>query len=164
MSPMSLGSSSPTGLTNAIRASTSPIKKAGSSVRSSRTVGAFILCSYEDVDRTKVRSGKVVTHDWIYHLQTGQLQSALEKNRQADQLRPYCLLAGDQRVIETAIIGTEERIFIKDLDGGNAIELTNAGGGFHYARTEPRFHTPRLPCHRRSSQLLQHGSLFDQCL
>ncbi len=106
----------------------------------------IILCSYEDVDRTKVRSGKVVTHDWIYNLQTGELQPVLEKNRQADQLRPYCLLAGDQRVIETAIIGTEERIFIKDLDGGNAIELTNAGGGFHYA-LELSHDSARLACH-----------------
>ena len=62
----------------------------------------IILCSYEDVDVTQVRSGKVVTHDWIYDLQSASLVRAMEKNRQADQLRPYALLPGEQRVIETA--------------------------------------------------------------
>ena len=33
----------------------------------------IILCSYEDVGVAQVRSGKVVTHDWIYDLQTGVL-------------------------------------------------------------------------------------------
>ena len=106
----------------------------------------IILCSYEDVGVTQVRSGKVVTHDWIYDLQTASLVPAMEKNRQADQLRPYALLPGEQRVIETAYIGNEERIFIKDLDGDHAIELTAAGGGFHYALSLSHDAT-RLACH-----------------
>ncbi|WP_010584934.1 TolB family protein [Schlesneria paludicola] len=106
----------------------------------------IVLCSYEDVDRTKVRSGKVVTHDWIYDLITGQLIPALEKHRPADQMRPYHLLPGDQRVIETAYIGNEERIFIKDLDGGNSEELTTEGGGFHYALSLSH-DARRLACH-----------------
>ncbi len=105
-----------------------------------------MLCSYADADRARVRSGKVVTRDWIYDLQTGQLQPASEKNRQADQQRPYEMLPGDQRIIETAIIGSEERIFIKDLDGDNPIELTKAGGGFHYALALSHDGT-RLACH-----------------
>ena len=106
----------------------------------------IILCSYEDVGVTQVRSGKVVTRDWIYDLQTASLVPAMEKNRQADQLRPYALLPGDQRVIETAYIGNEERIFVKDLDGDHAIELTAAGGGFHYALSLSHDAT-RLACH-----------------
>ena len=106
----------------------------------------LILCSYEDVDRTQVRSGKVVTHDWIYDLESGRIQPALQKNRPALQLRPYSILPGDQRVIETAYIGNEERIFIKDLDGDNPMELTAPGGGFHYALSLSHDST-RLACH-----------------
>lgn len=106
----------------------------------------IVLCSYEDVDRTKVRAGKVITHDWIYDLTTCQLNPTLEKNRPADQLRPYHLLPGDQRVIETAYIGNEERIFIKDLDGENPEELTSAGGGFHYALSLSH-DAKKLACH-----------------
>ena len=106
----------------------------------------IFLASYEDTNITKVRSGKVVTHDWIYDLQTGDLTAALEKNRPADQLRPYALVSGDQRIIETAYIGNEERIFIKDLDGGNPLELTVAGGGFHYG-LELSHNASRLACH-----------------
>jgi len=106
----------------------------------------IILCSYEDSDRARVRSGKVLTHDWIYDFESKQIQPTLEKNRQADQLRPYALLPGDRRVIETAYIGTEERIFIKDLDGDNATELTATGGGFHYALSLSH-DAKRLACH-----------------
>ena len=106
----------------------------------------IVLCSYEDVDGTKVRSGKVVTHDWIYDLVSGRLVPALELNRQADQLRPYHLLSEDQRIIETAYIGNEERIFIKNLDGGHPEELTMAGGGFHYALSLSH-DANRLACH-----------------
>ncbi len=106
----------------------------------------IFLTSYEDTNVKNVRSGKVVTHDWIYDLQTGNLTAALEKNRPVDQLRPYALLSGDQRVIETAYIGNEERIFMKDLDGGNPLELTAAGGGFHYG-LELSHDASRLACH-----------------
>jgi TolB protein len=106
----------------------------------------IMLSSYEDVNLTKVRSGKVVTHSWIYDLGTGQLQSVLEKNRAADQLRPHALLPGERRVIETAVIGNEERIFIRDIDGDNATELTAAGGGFHYG-LELSHKGNRLACH-----------------
>lgn len=106
----------------------------------------MILSSYEDTNLSKVRSGKVVTHDWIYDLETGGIQPAMQKHRAADQLRPYALLPGDQRVIETAIIGSEERVFIKDLDGENPVELTTAGGGFHYA-LELSHDGQRLACH-----------------
>lgn len=106
----------------------------------------IILCSYEDTNLKNVRAGKVVTRDWIYNLETGDLKPILEQNRPADQLRPYHLLPGDRRIIETAIIGSEERIFIKDLDGGNPQELTKAGGGFHYA-LELSHDGMRLACH-----------------
>lgn len=106
----------------------------------------IILTSYEDTNLQKVRSGKVVTRDWCYDFAAGKVEPTLLKDRQADQLRPYALLPGDSRIIETAIIGSEERIFIKDLDGGNAIELTKAGGGFHYA-LELSHDGKRLACH-----------------
>lgn len=79
----------------------------------------IFLGSSEELDVAKVRAGKAITRDWIYDLHTGALEAACEKDRQADQLRPYALIANDTRVIETAYIGTEERIFIKDLDGAN---------------------------------------------
>jgi TolB protein len=94
----------------------------------------------------KVRSGEVLSHDWIYDLQTGTLEPALLKDRQAEQMRPYWLLPGDKRMIETAIINHEERIFVKDLDGANAIEITRGGGGFHYA-LELSHDGKRLACH-----------------
>ena len=53
----------------------------------------MILTSFENTDVKSVRSGKVVTHDWIYDLQSGDLQPTLEHDRQADQLRPYALAA-----------------------------------------------------------------------
>ncbi len=92
----------------------------------------MLLTSFEDVDVTKVRSGKVLTHDWIYDLVSGKVHEVLQKNRPADQMRTHALLSGDTRVIATAIVGGEERVFIMDLDGGNQVELTEAGGGFHY--------------------------------
>lgn len=106
----------------------------------------MILASYEETDLTSVRAGKSITHDWIFELQTGTLTPALEQNRPADQLRPYILLPGDRRVIETAILGGEERIFVKDLDGGNPVELTSPGSGFHYALALSNDKT-RLACH-----------------
>ncbi|MCA9028830.1 MAG: PD40 domain-containing protein [Planctomycetaceae bacterium] len=106
----------------------------------------LMLSSYEDTNLTQVRSGQVMTHDWIYDFSTGEVVAALQKERQAAQLRPYALLSGDERVIETAIIGGEERIFIKDLDGANPVELTTAGGGFHYALALSHDHS-RLACH-----------------
>lgn len=105
-----------------------------------------ILCSFERSTVQNVRAGKVVTHDWVYDLQTGQVQPTLERDRQADQLRPYSFLPGERQIIETAYIGNEERIFVKDLDGRNPRELTAAGGGFHYA-LELSHDGKRLACH-----------------
>lgn len=106
----------------------------------------MLLTSYENADVKSVRAGKVVTNDWIYTLADGELQPTLIMDRQADQLRPYALVANETRVIETAYIGNEERIFIKDLDGQNAVELTSSGGGFHYALELSR-DGKRLACH-----------------
>lgn len=106
----------------------------------------LIVASYEETNLTRVRSGQVITHDWIFDLASGGLTPTLEKDRQADQLRPYILLRGDERVIETAIMGGEERIFVKDLDGSNAMELTAPGSGFHYA-LELSHDGTRLVCH-----------------
>lgn len=111
----------------------------------------MLLTSYESTRRVDVRSGKVVTHDWIYDFATGAVAPTLLQERQADQLRPYALLPGDQRVIETAFIGSEERIFIKDLDGGHPRELTASGGGFHYA-LELSHDAQRLACHVTGGQ------------
>jgi TolB protein len=106
----------------------------------------IFLGSSEELDVAKVRAGKAVTRDWIYDLHTGALEPACEKDRQADQIRPYALIADDTRVIATAYIGSEERIFIKDLDGANAVELTHEGGGFHYA-LELSHDKTRIACH-----------------
>lgn len=106
----------------------------------------IMLCSFERSNIQSVRAGKVGTHDWIYHLKTGKIEPTLQHERQADQLRPYALLPGEKRVIETAYIGNEERIFVKDLDGRNAAELTSPGGGFHYA-LELSHDGKRLTCH-----------------
>ncbi|MGD9854734.1 MAG: hypothetical protein AB7U20_07260 [Planctomycetaceae bacterium] len=93
----------------------------------------MLLTSYEEVDVTRVRSGKVKTHDWIYDFISGELTEILQQDRPSDQVRTHALLPGDERVIATAIIGGEERVFVMNLDGGEQIELTEAGGGFHYA-------------------------------
>lgn len=106
----------------------------------------MLLTSFESSDVKNVRSGRVVTHDWIYELESGEILPTLIHDRQADQLRPYAFAAEETRVIQTAYIGNEERIFIKDLDGKNAIELTAAGGGFHYA-LELSHDGKRLACH-----------------
>jgi TolB protein len=106
----------------------------------------IILTSFENTDVKSVRAGRVVTHDWLYDLVSSDLQPVLEQDRQADQLRPYALLPGEERIVETAYIGNEERIFIKDLDGRNPRELTAAGGGFHYA-LELSHDGRRLACH-----------------
>jgi len=111
----------------------------------------IVLTSYENTDLKSVRSGRVITHDWLYDLVHEELRPILELDRQADQLRPYALLPGEERIIETAYIGNEERIFIKDLDGRNARELTSAGGGFHYA-LELSHDGRRLACHVTGGQ------------
>jgi TolB protein len=91
-----------------------------------------LLTSYEDVDLKRVRSGQVKTR---LDLQPGhrKLVEILQKNRPSDQMRTHALLPGDKRVIATSIVNGEERIFVMGLDGGEQVELTEAGGGFHYA-------------------------------
>lgn len=106
----------------------------------------MLLTSFENGDVKSVRAGRVMTHDWIFDLKSDELSPVLLHDRQADQLRPYALVADESRVIQTAYIGSEERIFIKDLDGKNAVELTAAGGGFHYA-LELSHDGERLACH-----------------
>ncbi len=106
----------------------------------------ILFGSSEEQDIAKVRAGKAVTRDWVYDLHSGALEPACEKDRQADQIRPYALIAKDTRVIATAYIGNEERIFVKDLDGANAVELTHENGGFHYA-LELSHDKSRIACH-----------------
>lgn len=92
----------------------------------------IVITSYQDVDLTRVRAGKVVTHDWIYDLVTGEVTEILQKNRPAQHTRAKALLQGDTRIIATAIINGEERVFAMDLDGSNQVQLSEANSGFHY--------------------------------
>lgn len=98
----------------------------------------MMLTSYEENDITKTRAGKVKTHTWIYDWVTRTSTEALTKNPPADQTRGYEVINNDTRVIATAYINGEERIFVMDLDGDNQVELTTAGGGFHYVLTLTR--------------------------
>jgi len=93
----------------------------------------ILLTSFEKADTTEVRAGRVKTHDWIYDISTGELAEILLANRPSLQVRTHALIEGDRRVIATAIIGGEERVFLSNLDGTEQDELTEAGGGFHYA-------------------------------
>lgn len=111
-----------------------------------------MLTSYEDSDVTKVRSGQVTTRNWIYDLFSKELTEIAQKDRLSAQVRSQALLPGDQRIIMSAIIGGEERLFMMDLDGGNRQEITEAGGGFHYAVALNSDQT-RLACHVTGGKL-----------
>lgn len=106
----------------------------------------ILASSYQDTDLQTVRSGKAVTRDWIYHIETGKIEPALARDRPADHMRPCAMLPGDRRVVETAVVDAEQRVFIRDLDGANSQELTTAGEGFHYG-LELSHDGTRLACH-----------------
>ena len=106
----------------------------------------IVLTSYEDSDLTKVRSGQVLTRNWIYDFFSHELTEIATKNRLADQVRSQALMPDEKRIIMSAIIGGEERLFIMDLDGDHQDEITFAGGGFHYALALNSNQT-RLACH-----------------
>ena len=106
----------------------------------------IVLTSYEDDNVTKVRAGEVMTRNWIYDLSGGALTEIAQKDRLSAQIRSQALLPGDQRIIMSAIINREERLFVMDLDGGNQQEITEAGGGFHYAM-ELNADKTRFACH-----------------
>lgn len=106
----------------------------------------IVLTSYEDDNLTKVRAGEVTTRNWIYDLISGELTEIATKDRLSLQVRSQVLLPGDQRIIMSAIINREERLFIMDLDGGHQTEITEAGGGFHYAMVL-NSDQKRLACH-----------------
>jgi len=106
----------------------------------------MLVTSYEDTNETKVRAGKVKTHIWIYDMVTDKVEKVFQKGRLSDQMRAQAVLPGDQRAIVSAIIGSEQRVFVMDLDGGNQVELTEAGGGFHYVLSLSS-DSKRLACH-----------------
>lgn len=111
----------------------------------------IVLTSYEDSDVKKVRSGEVTTRNWIYDLFTKELTEIAQKDRLSAQVRSQALLPGDQRIIMSAIISGEERLFIMDLTGDHQQEITEAGGGFHYAVSLNSDQT-RLACHVTGSK------------
>lgn len=92
----------------------------------------FVLTSYEDVTVKKVRTGQVITHNWIFNYKTGEISEILYKNRPADQVRAQVILPGEKRMVVSGIINGEEILFIMDLDGGNRQSLTREKEGFHY--------------------------------
>lgn len=106
----------------------------------------IVLTSYEDDNLTKVRAGEVMTRNWTYDLSCGDLTEIAQKDRLSAQIRSQALLPGDQRIIMSAIINREERLFVMDLDGGHQEEITEPGGGFHYAM-ELNADKTRFACH-----------------
>lgn len=91
-----------------------------------------IASSYEDATVSKIRAGQVRTHAWIYDLVTGDLREILQQDRASNYMHAGPILPGGKRVIVSAIIEGEQRLFIMNLDGGNQVELSHAGEGFHY--------------------------------
>lgn len=106
----------------------------------------IVLTSYEDDNLAKVRAGEVMTRNWTYDLVCGALNEIAQKDRLSAQIRSQALLPGEKRIIMSAIINHEERLFVMDLDGSNQQEITEAGGGFHYAM-ELNADKTRLACH-----------------
>lgn len=106
----------------------------------------IVLTSYGDSDVTRVRAGEVTTRNWIFDLRSRDVTEIAQRDRLSAQVRSQVLLPGDERILMSAIINHEERLFTMDLDGGRQQEITEAGGGFHYA-VELSPDRTRLACH-----------------
>lgn len=94
-----------------------------------------ILTSYEDVTISRVVTGEVVTHTWVYDLGSGAIEEVLTRAKIAPFTYCHTLLPGETRVAVNAVIQGEERIFTMDLDGGSPREVTAAGEGYSYCVT-----------------------------
>ncbi len=108
--------------------------------------GRILLTSYEDTAIEKTVVGDVVTHTWVLDTATGGLREVLVLDRPSRWMTCVGVLAGGERVVVSAIVEGEQRLWLMDLCGGNQRELTRRGEGFHYGvHVSPDERT--LSCH-----------------
>jgi len=92
----------------------------------------MLVTSFEDTSISKLVVGKARTHSWVYDFTNGKIEEVLNKNRIAPFQTCSAILPGEKRVVISAILKGEERIFTANLDGSDPVELTRAGEGFSY--------------------------------
>jgi TolB protein len=92
----------------------------------------ILVQSIEDLTTSKLVVGEVQTHNWIYDLLDHSLVEVMTQDRPAPFMGCCALLPGEERIVATAILRGEQRIFTMDLDGSRRIEVTRPGQGFHY--------------------------------
>ena len=92
----------------------------------------IVAQSIEDLTMSKLVAGEMQTHMWVYNLSNKSLTEIMTENRPAPYMGCNTLLPGEERIVASAIIDGEQRIFTMDLDGSNQVEITRPGQGFHY--------------------------------
>jgi TolB protein len=92
----------------------------------------IIARSIEDLTTAKLVVGEVQTHTWVYDLIDGSLVEVMTRDRPAPFMGCCALLPGEERIVVTAIVRGEQRVFTMDLDGSHQVEITRPGQGFHY--------------------------------
>jgi TolB protein len=95
----------------------------------------IILTSYADTTISKIVTGETTTRLWIYDFSTADLQEILIQDRLASFLGCVGILnekPGLEKLLVTALIEGENRLFISNLDGSDPFELTQEGEGFVY--------------------------------
>jgi hypothetical protein len=91
----------------------------------------MILTSYEDLTISKVVVGETTTHVWVYDFISKKITELLARDRRASF--QICVgLLNDERMLYTALIDGENRLFSCNLDGSRQMELTTPGEGFVY--------------------------------
>jgi hypothetical protein len=88
-----------------------------------------IVTSYE---AGKPWEHEVRTHLWIHHFGRGSLEEIATQQRLAPMTLCAALLPEETRMIASPIINHEQRIFNINLDGSDALALTDQGEGFAY--------------------------------
>ncbi len=96
----------------------------------------IILTSYEDTAISKIVVGEITTHLWIFNFLNGSLEEILTHNRAASFLGCVGILnsekSGQEKLLMTALIDGENRLFLSNLDGSDQVESTSEGEGFVY--------------------------------
>jgi TolB protein len=91
----------------------------------------MVLTSYEDQTISRVVVGETTTHVWEYDFKSQAIKELLTRNRLAS-FQVCAGLLDDERLLFSALINGENRLFASNLDGSDRIEITRAGEGFVY--------------------------------
>lgn len=91
----------------------------------------IILTSYEDLTTSKLVVGEVKSHLWIYDFVEESLEEIVFKENLASFISCAGII-GFSKVLLTALIDGENRLFTANLDGEILAELTASGEGFVY--------------------------------